>query len=121
MKNYVLALVGLLCCLAAPPSCYAGPPPARDLTAVYEYKPTAAPVLVFDLQVLPAARAVVVAPVHATSTAGFVAVLPNATRCGATLCAYLSTSEAPLRVRPGWRGSVGSAFTEYKAAGLRYS
>ena len=120
MKNLILLLAGMLCFLAAPPGAQASAP-LRHPTVVYVYKATAAPVAFCEPVCTAEASAAVVSPAPLVARVESAASLPSFVATGAAVHQYLSRLEAALRVRPGWRGAVGSGFTRYQAPGLRYS
>ena len=118
MRNYILALAGLLLCLAAPPQAFActSTPPGREV--VREFK-AVAPVMVAEATAVDASAAAVVASVAAVVPAPVEAVALPSETAGAAVHQYLSTVEAALRVRPGWRGPVGSGYTRHQTPELR--
>ena len=120
MKYLFLLLVGLLCSFAGPPGAYAtAHTPAVKAAAIYKHiRAVQAAVAYLAIE-----RHVTARMLRVENPAPYASPLIelSAEATGATTATYLSMSGATLLVRPGWRSTVGSGFTQYPSPELRYS
>ena len=119
MKYLFILLVGLFCSFAAPPGAFATThAPAVRAAIIYKRIQVVQAAVATTATEEQAAR---MAPAESAVPLVSAEVMTNAEGSGATTTVYLAILGTVLHARPGWRGSVGSAYTEHKAAGLRYS